>query len=33
MLDCAKIKNTFMLEFNSWQDELNCFLDELFLKG
>ncbi len=32
-LDCTKIKNTFMLEFNSWQDELNYFLDESFPKG
>ncbi len=32
-LDCTKIRNTFMLEFRSWQDELNTFLDESFLKG
>lgn len=33
ILDCAKIKDTFVLEFKSWQDELRHFLYESFFKG
>ena len=33
ILDSTKIKNAFMIEFKSWQDELRQFLCESFPKG
>ena len=33
ILDSTKIKNAFMIEFKSWQDELRNFLCESFSKG
>ena len=33
ILNCAKIKRTFVLEFKTWQDELSHFLCESFPKG